>query len=364
METYKKSRLWIKLVKYTKMFFIFITGATIVLGASTADFVDILVAHSQGTMDFQTIDGNLHEGQYGVTDTGQTFVVVNGEVTDFEDQTLYVSVDGLKEVKFKGTKYQDVYKDGVIKEIPKATYEDSTREKKRTVVKIPIVSAAITEAATSSADSAGYVNSLTISLTCTGTDRGAASNVALRTLGDISGVTYAGDAMTSEVESLNNNVAGVEAWSRIAVASGASDIVYSLAEYRLLSVYNSCFNGTDQSDLVEATTTGATGWGTSDTQAVTTVTNNAWVMSGINLQGAFALAPDSGETELNDSDHTDGNLGQFGVSYIARVSAGSETMGWSWSTGDNFAQILYVIKPSVAAGGGAAPIEQDIIWFE
>jgi hypothetical protein len=69
-------------------------------------------------------------------------------------------------------------------------------------------------------------------------------------------------------------------------------------------------------------------------------------MSAINLQGAYALAPDSGETELFDEDNSDGNLGQTGVSYYEQGSAGSETLGWSWSTSDNAQMALIVVKPA------------------
>lgn len=70
-------------------------------------------------------------------------------------------------------------------------------------------------------------------------------------------------------------------------------------------------------------------------------------MSGINTQNTRTLTPDGGETELFDEDNPDGSLGQTGVSYIEKATAGSETMGWTLSSGDNYAMILAAVKPFV-----------------
>ena len=325
-------------------------AGAVVFGASS---VEIPHLFSQGSIQFNTPTGILSQGEYGITDSNQIFANIDGEMIEYNAGEIDYTT--LEEVDFIGSKYEDVFEGGEKKEITKQEYDKKRDVKPIKKRRIRRASAAIANEATAQADGDGYVNSLTLAIDCTETDRGVLTFVAMRTLGDITGVTHNGDAMAAEVESLNNGVAGVEIYSRVAADSGNNNVVVSLSDYRLLSMFNICLSGTDQSDLIEATQATDTGWSTAVSDSVTSVTDGAWVFTGLNLQSAYALAPDAGETELNDSDHSDGNLGQFGVSYILDATAGSETMGWSWSTGDNYAMALGVVKPS----GEAPPVEDD-----
>lgn len=352
------------------------TGIAIVsvaLGATVLDpsFEKVEWVASQSTMLFDTPSGDLEVGQYSRLANDQLFVNLGDgtiENDDLEKPLKLSDLRDLERVNHLGDRYEDIFADGVKKAVTRDEYVAlSTKERipERSVLRMGrIANGAIANEATAQADSSGYVNSLTLAIDCTETDRGVLTFVANRVLADISGATHNGDAMTSEVSSNNSGVAGIRAYSRTAADSGNNNVVVSLSEYRLLSMFNVCLSGTDQTDMVEATEATATGYGTSVSDSITSSTDGAWVFSGINLQSAYSLTPDSGETEINDTDHSDANLGQFGVSYILDATAGSETMGWSWSTNDNHAHVVLVVKPSSSGGGGGTSKPSSVFNFE
>lgn len=333
-----------------------IVGVTLIGGVLVLDpsYEQVKWQYSQSVPYFDTTSGYLSDGEYGVTDTGQVLYKIDGQMYSLDENPILLS--NLKEVQYLGVKYQDVFEGGLVDEVEQVEYEDlktGERQPIKTKLKMAgIAEGAIVNEATNFADSSGFVNPLTLSIDCTETDRGVMTFIANRVLTEITGVTHNSDAMTAEVNSENTSVAGTAIYSRTAADSGTNNVVVSLSAFRLLSVYNVCLSGTDQTDLVEATSSAGT-FGTTLTTSATSLTNNAWFMSSINLQGAATLTPDAGETELNDSDHSDGSLGRFGVSYYEKATAGSETIGWSWTGGDNARIALVVVKPSSGGGGGA-----------
>lgn len=345
--------------------FLWITGATIAFAAVSIEVTQPWL-YSYSTYEFDTPSGGIEEGQWGKTDTGQVFMNATGTLVELDRRPKDRALD---EILFIGQKHVDVFTD---KEVRVTALEYKKLEKKErmpkrtTTVLTPIAEAAIGLEASNQVDSTGYQNSLTLSIDCTETDRGVLAFVANRKVTtEVSSVTHNGNSMAMEIEAENTNVAGVQMWSIPAADSGTNNVVYTYANYILSSVYNQCLSGTDQSDIVEATHSPSNGYSSSVTDSVTTITDGAWVFSGLNIQSNYTLTPDSGETELNDTDHSDSNLGRFGVSYIEKVTAGSETMGWSWSSSDNYTMILGVVKPSVAAGGGdIILIDGGFIIFE
>lgn len=323
-------------------------------------------AYSQSQPLWDSTNGELQIGEYGTTPNGQVFYNEKGTVYAQEDRPIKLTK--LKKVTHLGNKYVDVYKDGSKKEVKEVEYKalevNERIPEKKTLSIAQEVLGAIANEATAQANSDGYVNSLTLAIDCTETNRGVVTMVATRDMSFVSGATHNGDAMTLATTSNNVNVAGVRAYYRTGADSGNNNVVVDLgSNYKLLSMFNVCLSGTDQTDMVEANNPIATGYGASVTGSVTTITDGAWVLSGINTQGTRALTPDSGETEINDTDHSDGNLGEFGVSYIERASAGSETMGWSWTPDDNHAMLLIVVKPSAGSTPAASSVD-GLIWFD
>jgi len=311
--------------------------------------------YSQSVPAFDTPSQELEIGQYGVTDTGQVFFNIDGTMR------LYDPVSGeyrmpeilqLQEVAFTGERHEDVFEGGIKEVVTKEDYE-ALKLDERTPIKTRLRLAGITEAAititgTSSVHS-GFSNSVTFALNCTGaTDPGVMVFLSNRTLVNITGVTYNGDALTEEVQSLNSGVDGHEIWSRPAADVGNYNVVISNSGFELHTAYATCLSGTDQTDIVEATTSVTPSFSGSVTGSVTSLTDGAWIMTGINTQNTRTLTPDGGETELYDEDNPDGSLGETGVSYLEKATAGSETMGWTFSSGDNYTMVLAAVKPSVA----------------
>jgi len=215
--------------------------------------------------------------------------------------------------------------------------------------------------ATTKQDSSGYVNSLTFSHTCTGSDLGLIVQIACRTgVADISGVTYNGVAMTASATAENTNVCGVTTWKLIAPASGANDVVVSLGGYKLLTAVASSFSGANQTTLVEAVNGGNATYSDAPSNAVTTLTDGAIVIDGLNLQGARTVTVGASQTDRSNSDHTDANLGQMVVSTEPQATAGSTTMSHSWTSGDNWAHVLLAIKPAAA---GATTNSDFLLMF-
>jgi hypothetical protein len=306
-------------------------------------------SHSQTVPVFDTPTGELRRGEYSVTDTGQILANVTGEMESLENIPSKMTL-----VDYVGTKAEHIYKDGSKSEATAQEYEQVKRSElkpEKYQLKLGLfeeAEAAISITGTSSVHTS-YVNSVTYALNCTGaTDPGVLVFISNRTLGDITGVTYNGDTMINDVQSLNNNVTGHEVWSRTAADIGNFNVVISNSQFRLHTSYAICLSGTDQTNLVEATTSVTNGFSSSITGSVTSLTDNAWIFTGLNLQNNYTLTPDSGETELYDDDNSDSNLGRTGVSYLEKATAGSETMGWTWGTNDNHAMILLSVKPSVS----------------
>lgn len=309
--------------------------------------------YSQTVPAFDTPSQTLEIGQYSVTNTGQVFFNIDGTMELYNDaSSVYRMPEILKlqEVAYLGERHEDVFKGGIKEVINRNDYvalKTGDREPIKTRLRLAgITEGAITLSGTSSVHSS-YSNSVTFALNCTGaTDPGVMVFLSNRTLGNVTGVTYNGDALTSQVEALNTNVTGNEIWSRTGADIGSYNVVISNANFELHTAYATCLSGTNQTSLVEATTTVANGFSSSVTGSVTSLTDGAWIMTGINVQTNNALTPDGGETELFDEDNPDGNLGRTGVSYLEKASAGSETMGWSF-TNDNYSMVLASVKPSV-----------------
>lgn len=202
-------------------------------------------------------------------------------------------------------------------------------------------------------DSSGYANSVTFSHTCTGSNLGLLVFVACRTgSADLAGATYNGVSMTKEVDVESNNVCGVQAFSLIAPATGANDVVLDFgSNFVLSSAVAISYTGVDQTDMIEATNS-VTAFNTSVSGTVTTVTNDALAIDCINLQNAHTLTVGSGQTERNNTDHSDANLGRIAVSEEGKAISGGVSMDWTISSGDNYAQALLAIKPAVA---GSSP---------
>lgn len=330
-----------------------ITGLTMAGVVLDPQYELVPWAHSQTVPVFDTRTGELGDGQWGKTDNGQILYNIGGTLYSLDEGNhATTTVLALEEVRYVGTRAEDVFKDGTKEVVEPAEYEELKRGERlplKTRLRFAgLAEGAITLQASSSAHSS-FANSVTFALDCgSAVDRGVVVFVSNRNTSEITGITYAGDALTLEADSLNNGVAGHVIYARPAADSGSNNVVVSNSNFRLHTAYATCLAGTDQTDIVEASeTTG--GFGDTISDSITSLTDGAWLMSGVNRQGAGGFTPDAGETELYDEDNSDGSLGQTAVSYFEKATAGAETIGWTLSSGDNAQMALIAVKPASGA---------------
>ncbi|HNG97742.1 MAG TPA: hypothetical protein PLW93_05710, partial [Candidatus Absconditabacterales bacterium] len=127
---------------------------------------------------------------------------------------------------------------------------------------------------------------MTVSHTCTGTDRAIVVNVG--TDGNkVSGVTYAGVSLTL-VGSYTADGAGngTTCWVLANPASGANNVVITTSSSATIMCQIASYTGVDQGSPVGSSVTNGPTTTTSFTQTVTTTVNNSWlVMCGKGRSG-------------------------------------------------------------------------------
>lgn len=340
-------------MKKTIIGIISITGLTMAGVVLDPQYELVPWVHSQTVPVFDTPTGELGDGQWGETDNGQILYNIGGTLYSLDEGNhATTTVLALEEVRYVGTRAEDVFKDGTKEVVEAVEYEELKRGERlplKTRLRFAgLAEGAITLHASSSAHSS-FANSVTFALDCgSATDRGVVVFISNRNTAEITGVTYNGDALTMEADSLNSGVAGHVIYARPAADSGSNNVVVSNSNFRLHTAYATCLAGTDQTDIVEASEiTG--GFGGTISDSITSLTDGAWLMSGVNRQGAGAFTPDAGETELYDQDNSDGSLGQTAVSYFEKSTAGAETIGWTLSSSDNAQMATVAVKPSASA---------------
>lgn len=124
--------------------------------------------------------------------------------------------------------------------------------------------------------------SLTFSHTTSGTNRILFVYVQLNSTTDaLTGVTYAGTSLTF----INKNTDPTNGyWGylyyMVAPATGTNNVVVSLSSSVLLWAYSASYTGASQTGQPDANITNTATTGTSITTSLTTVANNAWIVTG------------------------------------------------------------------------------------
>ena len=193
------------------------------------------------------------------------------------------------------------------------------------------------------ASATGLNITLTFSHTCSGTERYLVVGVS-RGLspGTITGVTYAGVAMTSIGTSAGATL--VHLWGLIAPATGANDVVVTASAAGNGIVAGAIsYNGVDQ-------TTPNSGFAAAGALTVNvTSAVNDMVMDTVSSDGGSAYTPGANQTERWDVAQTGGGDSFSGA---GSHEAGQATVTMSWTGGGASPRIGAV---SVEAAGGAGP---------
>lgn len=167
----------------------------------------------------------------------------------------------------------------------------------------------------------------------------------------VTGVTYGGVAMT-QVGSAYRGAGGgrwITAWILAAPATGSNNVVVSSSSSQNLRSSAYSYSGVDQSTPLDANNTAESGTGTTWSNTLTTVADNAWMIVfgkdetgnktySLSSSGIMRLAVDAGGHWVADSN---GAISPAGPTTLNGTNANSNTKH----------QIALSIKPA----GGAAP---------
>lgn len=190
------------------------------------------------------------------------------------------------------------------------------------------------------------------------------SNIALIAIGKsnsgnntaFTGVTYAGNSLTQIVSVVGARTGGGIMYYQAAPATGSNNVVVSAATAKHCNMGVFQLKDVAQSSPVDTTGPNESqASGTSETNAVTTTVDNSIVIFWILLDGATTgRTPDSGETEIFNFNGSGDNDDIF-CSYIEKATAGSETMGVSWTTSVQWDCFITSLKYAAPAASTFTP---------
>jgi len=202
---------------------------------------------------------------------------------------------------------------------------------------------------TNSSGTADDVTSLTISHTCTGTNRFLIVGITHRTT--ITGVTYNTVALTQLGSTLTADGKSLDIWSLIAPANGsAHNVVISSSAGIFGHAVALCFTGVHQTTALGAQSAGADGFTSSATATVTGVANGM-VVDFVMIE-ANAPTPDGSQTQRFNATY---------YQYLAastKVGTGSVAMSWTFTADYNELVAVPILPVAAAAMRRAAILIQ------
>jgi hypothetical protein len=178
---------------------------------------------------------------------------------------------------------------------------------------------------------AGSNKGLVVTVVCYGANRATSS------------VTYATIAMTKLIQGDGNNI-NCSIWYLPAPATGANNVVITQpAGADGISGAAIALFGAQQTTTADSTADADFNVSGGKTTNITTVAASCWIFDGIGDQTA-ALTKGAAQTlALNQFGQTGGG------SYKTDVTAGANSMAWTWTGSDNGHHTLAAIAPVAAA---------------
>lgn len=201
--------------------------------------------------------------------------------------------------------------------------------------------------------------SLTVSHTCTGSDRVlyvfAWSGSGLVDISTVTG-TYNGTSMAIKFTGTDQTNRPVRVFRLVAPSTGANNIVLSWSGNDYVRLIGASFTGVDQTTPDDAQVwIDGSGGGTSSSGNVTSATGNM-VVDIVYGQGngVTGLTAGAGQTEVNQMTADASGAGRWagGVSYES--GAATTTMSWSWNEFAAYAGYAFDINQSSGGGGRTA----------
>lgn len=197
------------------------------------------------------------------------------------------------------------------------------------------------------------------SFTISGSDPGLVVHVLASSAVSASSVTWNGTSLTKVSEVTSGSSVRSSAWILSAPGTGTGDVVATMASAATCNVAAMSFNGLDQTNFFDATSTG-TALATTITSTTTTLTDNA-VIATLGSRGSAArlLTPSlNGATKVAS---TTVGTSAFATAYTnALTPTGNYAVKWAQSgTGSaNWGQNMLAMKPASGGGGGGGTTQQ------
>ena len=177
--------------------------------------------------------------------------------------------------------------------------------------------------------------------------------------GTVTGVTYAGVALTQLASTLNFDTGQGDGklWRLIAPATGANNLVVTLSSDRPTAVSAVSFSGADQTTpegtLASYTTAGG-GTNPTLTSAVAVASGNIHLSFGMVLDGTNSVAPQFTGTGTSQTERTDVNSAAQHLTQSDQAGTGATiTASWTYAGAANDSRGAFSI-PVLAAAGGAS----------
>jgi len=209
---------------------------------------------------------------------------------------------------------------------------------------------AISIDATSGGITSGTQTSLTVSHTCSGSDRILITQIETEPAGRTTGVTYNGVSMTLlQNTSIIAGAVELLTYYLLAPATGANNIVVSFSSATNGHVWSASYTGVKQSGFPDSqANSGELSGGTTQSQATTVVDSNCWLV-GLGYNDVAEIFAGAGTTRRA--------VCVAGVNYAlfdsnGTVSTGSQSLATSW-TGTATSKLLYVLSMSPATGNNS-----------
>jgi hypothetical protein len=246
-------------------------------------------------------------------------------------------------------------------------------------VTAPALTRAVTPVAVDAVSTSAAVDggmSVTWAHTCAGANR--ALMVTIQTTsgyGTVSGVTYAGAALTPMIQSYAFGGVRTDVWTRLAPATGANNIVvtFSGAAYARAGAISA--TGVDQTTSYLVSPVTATGTSAAPT-ATATMPQGALAFQTVHCPGGAAVFTGFGAGQTQTWNHSDTSQNARGAaSYKAVAAAGAVTMSATMNQSAAWATYLTAFLPVPAGaalqvawqtptgggGGGGAPVDAPYV---
>lgn len=201
--------------------------------------------------------------------------------------------------------------------------------------------------------------SLTISHTCTGSDR-ALYAVVSHTPGDtdVSGVTATYNGTTMDVlftDTTTHSSRHVRAFRLVAPSTGTNNVVFSWSGNAGMAAICASFTGVDQTDPDDTQVlTDGGGGATSSSRSVTSATGDMVMDVLVLSNNASAITVSGTNTEINQIDPTGGSDDPNAIAASYEAGAATVTPSWSWTGLVAAVQWAWNINAATGGGGGAA----------